>query len=301
MAAASRNRVRAARSTSSESELRGRIADLPVPPRIDTDPRGFDLIAEVKRRSPSLGELSGERILDRARSYAAGGASAVSVLTEPDEFGGSLQDLQRVAHAIGTVAPDPSGSAPPVRRPIPAMRKDFLVDPYQLLEARAYGAGGALLVLRILPDGLLDEMLAAAADAHLFLLVEAFDEEELDRAGTVARKAIASGIDCLVGLNCRNLRTLDVEPDRLQKLAGRFPDGVRRVAESGIDSAADAARVAALGYDCVLVGTALMREADPGPAVAQMLAAGRAGRRPAEQKDAGLPRRGRLEPAPREA
>lgn len=272
MAASSRERAAAARSRTPAVELRKRIADLPDPPRLATGRDSFDLIAELKRRSPSLGPLDAGQIEQRARSYAAAGAAAISVLTEPASFGGSLEDLWRVSNLVGRG--DDRGEA----GPIPTLRKDFITDPYQLLEARANGAGGALLVLRLLTDGQVAGMITAAAEAGLFLLFEAFDGVELGRAREAAERADAAGVEALIGLNCRDLRSLEVKPDRFRELADAFPGGVRRVAESGIERPDDAARVAAFGFDLALVGTALMMLSEPGPLITDMLAAGRAAR-----------------------
>ncbi|MCL7976005.1 MAG: indole-3-glycerol phosphate synthase TrpC [marine benthic group bacterium] len=267
MASKSRARALSARSGMPERELRARILDLPDPLPLQTGPEGFDLITEVKRRSPSIGPLDGAGVVERARAYTEAGAAAISVLTEPDAFGGSLEDLQAISRAASKL-PDA----------IPAMRKDFLTDPYQLLEARAAGAGGALLILRIVSDEELEQMLAVAGETGLFLLLEAFDADDIERAGVAAARATSEGTDALVGVNCRNLETLQVEFDRLEQLSGHLPAGSRRVAESGLETAEDAARLAAGGYDLALVGTALMRLEDPRPAISRMLAAGRAAR-----------------------
>ena len=267
MASGSRERVRSARSKMAERELRAKISDLPDPPSLRTDPDGFDLIAEVKRRSPSVGRLDGASVVERACAYGEAGAAAISVLTEPRAFGGSLEDLAAISKAVSRN----SGA-------IPTMRKDFLTDPYQLLEARAAGAGGALLILRILSDEDLVEMLAVAGEAGMFLLLEAFDARDIERAGATADLASREGVEVLVGLNCRNLETLQVDFERLEQLSGHFPADSRRVAESGLATAEDAARVAASGYAFALVGTALMRQEDPRPAISGMLAAGREAR-----------------------
>jgi indole-3-glycerol phosphate synthase len=272
MAIASRERAAAAKLRVPTVELRKRIADLPDPPRLASSPGSFDLIAEVKRRSPSVGPLGGGQVEQRARSYAAAGAAAISVLTEPVAFGGSLEDLRRISDAVG------NGGAGGSAEPIPTLRKDFITDPYQLLEARASGAGGALLVLRLLTDEQVAGMIAAAAEARLFLLFEAFDGDELGRARNAARSAGAVGVEALVGLNCRDLRSLEVRPGRFRELAHAFPDDVRRVAESGIQDADDAAEVAGWGFDLALVGTALMKQSDPESLIATMLEAGRAAR-----------------------
>jgi indole-3-glycerol phosphate synthase len=258
----SERRVRAARAVESEEALLARALGTPAPPRLAWSDAGFDVVAEVKRRAPSAGVLApGTAVADasrRAAAYAAAGAAAISVLTEPDEFGGSLDDLAAVARTVGTAA----------------MRKDFLVGPYQVLEARAAGAAGALVIVRMLDDRTIDGMVEAARRTGLFLLLEAFDERDLDRAGE-ARERAGEGVDLPVGLNARDLRTLEVDLERLARLAARFPEGAVRVAESGVARPADAARLAAAGYRAALVGSALMREADPAPLVRAMIDAGR--------------------------
>jgi indole-3-glycerol phosphate synthase len=273
MAESSERRAREARSRVPVRDLRLRIADFPAAPRLSLHPDGFDLIAEVKQRSPSTGTLAGDDVVQRARAYAVAGAAAVSVLTEPDEFGGSLKDLERISSVLAALEPDDSRPGP-----VSTLRKDFLTDPYQVLEARAMGAGGVLIVLRIVDEARLDELLTAAAEAGVFVLLEAFDEDDLDRSGSAVERARALGIRALIGLNARDLESLEVDPDRLRRLADRFPPGVPRVAESGLLDPTDAARAAAWGYDLGLVGTALMRERDPSAAVAAMVAAGRAAR-----------------------
>ena len=273
MADASERRAREARSRAPVRELRRRIADCPAAPALNLHPDGFDLIAEVKQRSPSRGRLANDDVVQRARAYAQAGAAAVSVLTEPDEFGGSLEDLERISAALAAGDTDDSLSSP-----ISTLRKDFLTDPYQVLEARVMGAGGVLIVLRIVDEGRLEEILTAAAEAGLYVLLEAFDADDLDRAGSGVERARALGVRALVGLNARDLESLEVDPDRLRRLADRFPPGVPKVAESGLLGPTDAARAAAWGYDIGLVGTALMQEKDPSAAVSAMVSAGRAAR-----------------------
>jgi indole-3-glycerol phosphate synthase len=184
------------------------------------------------------------------------------VLTEPERFGGSLADLAAVAARM-----QPPG--------LPAMRKDFLVDPYQVLEARAAGAGGILVIVAMLDDPNVADLIACALEQGLFVLLEAFDERDLDRA---ARLAEGRDGRILMGLNSRDLRSLAVDPDRLERLAPRFPDGWPKVAESGLENPEDAAGAAAAGYDLALVGSALMRSPDPGALLAAMLDAGRGAR-----------------------
>ena len=262
MAASSRERVAVARQACSEAELLRWALATPPPPQLVLAPQGFDVIAEVKLRSPAVGVLKGgdEDITARVTQYANAGAAAVSVLTEPDRFEGSLDHLEQAARALAD-----SGV-------VPAMRKDFLVDPYQVIEARLAGAGGILVIVRMLSRVELDALVAAAAQLKLFVLVEAFDERDI----AVAAQLSASGI--LIGVNSRDLVTLKVVPGRLEELVKELPTDVPRVAESGVASPEDAARLAACGYDLALIGSALMTSDDPGKLLASMIAAGRGAR-----------------------
>jgi indole-3-glycerol phosphate synthase len=227
---------------------------------------GFDLVAEIKRSSPAEGALQADTdVAARATAYARAGAAAVSVLTEPARFGGSLADLATAARALAPLG-------------VPAMRKDFLVDPRQVLEARAAGAGGVLLIVAMLDDAALGELLGTAREHGMFVLLEAFDEADLERAAAWLPGRGQPGErdePLLLGVNTRDLRTLAVDPGRLARLAPQLPPGIPVVAESGLHTPADAAAAAALGYRLALVGTALMRAADPARLAADMLAAGR--------------------------
>lgn len=266
MTARSRERAAAARARMPDTELQARALDHELPPPLRLAAQGFDLIAEVKRRSPAQGQLAGEALdpVVQATAYVDAGAAALSVLTEPEEFRGSLADLDAVAGAVTTV---------------PAMRKDFLVDPYQVWEARAARAGGVLLVAACLERDLLQRMLEAAQELGLFALVEVFDERELEHCVPVmdaAGPAVQSGaVRMLLGVNCRDLRSLSVNFERFAELAPRLPANYPRVAESGVVEPAQAAAVAELGYGLALVGTALMRAADPAAAAQALLTAGR--------------------------
>ncbi len=231
---------------------------------------GFDLIAELKNRSPAEGSLArhGEARAQRAMNYVSGGAAAISVLTEPERFDGKLAHLQEVVAAVS-------------ERGIPVMRKDFLVEPSQILEARAAGASGVLLIAAILDDRRLAGMLDCAFEHGLFVLLEAFDEPDLARAVNLAGQSRireqAGKLQFLIGVNTRDLRTLEVDGSRLQRLASLLPQGVTSVAESGLKTSHDAARVVEWGYDAALVGSALMRAADPAALIGEMLQAGRKG------------------------
>ena len=264
MAASSRARSAAAQATLSERELRARIADLPPAPALNLG--SFDLIAEVKLRSPAVGLLkpaSEEDVGARVATYAHAGAAAVSILTEPSRFDGSLEDLSSGARALA-----------PLR--VPAMRKDFLVDAYQVLEGRVAGAGGVLAIIRMLPRAELEQLVDAALALNMFVLLEAFDAPDIELAHALvdARRSHRSLL--MVGVNSRDLVTLEVVPGRLDALASSLPADVKRVAESGVATAGDAARMAACGYDLALVGSALMSAGDPARLASAMLTEARA-------------------------
>ncbi len=242
----------AARQTAtSEGDLI--LAGKLLPPPYDPMPAfrgpGLSVIAEVKRKSPSKGELAD--IPDPAAlaaAYAAGGADAISVLTEQRRFGGSLDDLRAVRAAVAT----------------PLLRKDFVVTDYQLHEARAAGADLVLLIVAALDGSLLDELHQQARSLGLTVLTEVHDEDEVERALSV-------GAD-LVGVNARNLKTLDVDTSTFGRLVRLLPGSVVKVAESGVGGPEDAARYAGEGADVVLVGEALVKDGDPRRAVAAMKA-----------------------------
>lgn len=230
--------------------------------------QGFDLVAEIKDRSPAEGELVNATIsrAERARLYAEAGAAAISVLTEPSRFAGSMEHLREVVDAV-------AGSG------VPVMRKDFLVDESQLVEAREAGASGALLIAAMLPGERLQDMLDEAEAHGLFILLECFDATDVERVAALLtqerNRLRADAGDLLLGINTRNLRTLAVDTNRLATLAPSLPKGITCVAESGLHSADDAAAVCRLGYGVALVGTALMRAADPAELLRSMLAKGR--------------------------
>lgn len=245
-----------------------------MPPALHLPVQGFNVIAELKLRSPAAGRLGAadEDLEARLLAYASAGAAAVSVLTEPTHFDGALEHLELAARVL-------------LPRGVPVMRKDFLVDPYQVLEARAAGAGGVLVILRMLDDSPVAELIDSALELGLFVLLEAFDAEDLQRAHShVARyskRAASGGAEpaspgLLVGLNCRDLGTLHVVSGRLEQLAAQLPSAVPRIAESGVARPEDCARLAAAGYDGALIGSALMSNADPRATLQALLAAGRA-------------------------
>lgn len=263
MAAASRQRANAARAIEPEAELRARALATGSPPPIALD--SFAVIAELKLRSPAVGVLAdaGFDIEAQLGAYAAGGAAAVSVLTEPDEFHGALSHLEQAADAL-----KPAG--------IPVMRKDFLTDPYQVYEARAAGAGGVLVIAAMLTDTEMAALVEAAGECELFVLLEAFDDDDVRRIGDVVAEARPPALaPLLVGVNSRNLHTLAVEFDRFGLLAPALPQGPVAIAESGIDSAAQIEAVVDLGYGGALVGSALMRTPSPTDALRALIEAGR--------------------------
>ena len=262
MADGSRARVRNACRLEPEGALLRRALAAPTPPALK--PARFSVIAELKYRSPAAGSLAAGDFDGAAqiRAYAAGGAAAVSVLTEPEEFHGSLDDLRRAV-------------VPLAAQDIPAMRKDFLTDSYQVLQARAAGAGGVLVIVTMLSDTEVAELLACAAQCGLFVLLEGFDEADLERIGRVDAPPDGSA-PLLCGVNCRDLRDLAVNRDRFRQLAPYLPPHLPAVAESGIEGVDDIAEVANLGYRAALVGSALMRAADASRELAAMSTAGAA-------------------------
>ncbi|MFJ6077957.1 indole-3-glycerol phosphate synthase TrpC [Pseudarthrobacter sp. NPDC092419] len=211
------------------------------------------VIAEIKRRSPSKGDLAG--IADPAslaRQYADGGASVISVLTEQRRFNGSLADLDAVRAAVD----------------VPLLRKDFTLDEYQIWEARAHGADLILLIVAALSDAQLEDFSALSHGLGMNVLVETHTEEEIERAAAAKAR--------IIGVNVRNLKTLDVDRSVFAALAGRVPAGALVVAESGVRDAADVTHYAASGADAVLVGEALVSHSTPADRIAEFTAAGAA-------------------------
>lgn len=235
--------------------LEGLLADArSMPP-----PRGFAqalradaatalaVIAEVKRRSPSKGDL--DAALDPATvatAYAAGGASCLSVLTDEQFFGGSARDLSAARAAVA----------------LPVLRKDFTVGAHDVCDARLMGADAVLLIVAALDDPTLVDLHALALDIGLDVLVEVHDEAELERALAVGAT--------LVGVNQRDLITFEVDTTRATRVAAAMPTGILRVAESGIRGSADAAVLAAAGFDAVLVGESVVTSGDPAASVAAL-------------------------------
>jgi indole-3-glycerol phosphate synthase len=240
------------------AELRERLAAGVEGKVSDSGPRGFHaaltqsgiaVIAEFKRRSPSAGTLrEGAELETLVPAYERGGASALSVLTEQQNFGGSLADLKLARELVR----------------LPTLRKDFIVDQYQLLEARDAGADAVLLIVAALSDAELASLHAMARDLGLDVLVEVHDREEVARALDVGAQ--------LIGVNNRDLRDFSVDVGRTSQLRGAIPPGIAVVSESGIASAEQLRSLEGEGVDAVLVGESLMRAAEPERALRALLA-----------------------------
>lgn len=263
MALSSAARVAHAKRYEPIAALEARAAAMISAPTLKMSPLGFDVIAELKIRSPAAGVLGNlNQGLDRVLAYARGGAAAVSVLTEPSRFDGSLEHLRLAAAALASCG-------------VPAMRKDFIVDPYQVLEARAAGSGGVLLIVRMLSRSLLSELLEVAARYRQFVLLEAFDADDLNLAYEIL-SASATDAKILVGVNCRDLQTLQMETGKFPQLASQLSTSWPAVAESGVSTPDDARAVRDLGFSWALIGTALMLSREPDLLLAEILFAARA-------------------------
>ncbi|MBG6191526.1 indole-3-glycerol phosphate synthase [Arthrobacter sp. CAN_A212] len=219
------------------------------------DDTGITLIAEVKRRSPSKGALADiDDPAALAERYETGGAAVVSVLTEQRRFGGSLADLDAVRAAVD----------------LPLLRKDFTVDEYQIWEARAHGADLILLIVAALTDDELRGFLALTHQLGMNALVETHTTDEVERAVSAGAK--------IIGINVRNLKTLDIDRSVFAPLAAGIPTGTLIIAESGVRDVADVGRFASDGADAILVGEALVRHDNPQDTIAAFLDAGRSAR-----------------------
>lgn len=244
----------AARRRQSRSLSDVEAAAVAAPPALDALAalqRGerIKVIAEVKHASPSRGALAEiPDPADLARSYAAGGAAAVSVLTEERRFGGSLDDLSAVRAAVD----------------IPVLRKDFIAEPYQVLEARAAGADLVLLIVAALDDATLARLHALVLELGMTPLVETHDAEEV-------RRAVALGAS-VIGVNARDLSTFELDRDLFGRLAPSIPDGTVRIAESAVSGVADVEHYRRAGADVVLVGEALVTGGDPVATLHEFLA-----------------------------
>jgi indole-3-glycerol phosphate synthase len=214
---------------------------------------GISVIAEIKKASPSRGLIRADfDPVALARSYSAGGAAALSVLTDEPFFQGSLHDLELASTAV----------------PLPCLRKDFIVDQYQIVEARAHCADAILLIAAALTDAELRRFAGTAHGLELDVLVEVHTAEELDR---VLQSLGETGVDAM-GVNNRDLKTLEVRLETSFELIERIPTNVVRVAESGISTPEDLARLRAAGFDAFLIGESLMRQPDPGGALKELIA-----------------------------
>jgi indole-3-glycerol phosphate synthase len=248
LVAGARARAAAGKAALTDDVLEQRVASVDTARSLIAALRGpgISLIAEIKRASPLKGPLDLD--LDAARlaeTYAAAGASAISVLTEPDGFEGSLEDLQAA-----------------LRAGVPVLRKDFIIDPWQVMESRAAGADAVLLIARVAGDDL-PELVASAGALGMDALVEVHHEDELDGA-------LGAGAT-LIGVNHRDLSTFEVDPARTAKLAPRIPDGCVTVALSGVSTRREVEDLAAAGADAVLVGESLVTAPDPAAKIEELL------------------------------
>ncbi len=243
-------RIRVSELSPRRSELRAAAVDAVSSPRDLVGALaapGLGVIAEIKRRSPSAGPIAPE--LDPAglgAAYARGGAAAISVLTEPGHFGGSLKDLTAVVENTA----------------VPVLRKDFIIDPAQVDEARAAGADALLLIVAVLEDVLLGDLLGRVREMGMTALVEAHSAEEV-------RRAVDSGAR-VVGINNRDLATFAVDLSTAERLRHLIPSGVVAVAESGVNTQRDAARMRLAGFDAVLVGQAAAQAGSPAEFVSSL-------------------------------
>jgi indole-3-glycerol phosphate synthase len=253
-AAASRKRLAAAETARPLAELSGVIHDLPPARSLEAalrQPGQVSIIAEIKKASPSAGLLA-ENFEPRliAGTYADGGASAISVLTEPRKFMGHL-DHVRQARVAG----------------IPVLRKDFIVSSYQVAESRVAGADAVLLIVAMLGEVGLRQLLQACDRYAIGALVEIHDEQDLEIALRCRPR--------IIGVNARNLRSLEVEPELCHQLAEALPRNLIRVAESGVSSPEQMAALRQSGYDAALIGQALMQAPEPAALLAELLSAGK--------------------------
>ncbi|MGB7860563.1 MAG: indole-3-glycerol-phosphate synthase [Acidimicrobiia bacterium] len=258
MAVSSRLRADETKAVAGVTGLHRRVSSARPPIELTLDDSGFDLIAETKLSSPADGRLAplGEATslaTSLATRLAGAGPAALSVLTEPTSFDGAIEHLGAVASISD----------------LPVMRKDFLVDPIQVLEARASGASGVLLIARMLEEDLLGEMTDLAIELGMFVLVEIFELSDLDRATSTFDREI------LVGVNARDLQSLQVDRRRHEELLPHLPTHLPLVAESGIVTVDDVAAVSELGYRLALVGTSLVKSHDPEATTRSLIEAGR--------------------------
>lgn len=243
--------IRQAKTSLEDLKEIARLREKTIDPLPIFSQEGVSVIAEVKRSSPSKGDLAQiKNPAELAKAYEAGGAHLISVLTEERRFKGSLADLKQVRSAVE----------------IPLLRKDFIVSSYQLWEARAYGADLVLLIVAALEQSALVSLIERAESIGLTPLVEIHDEEEAERAQAAGAR--------IIGINSRNLKTLEVHSDTFARLAPKITNDAILIAESGISGPRDLMNLANLGADAVLVGESLVRAKDPQAAVHELVTAG---------------------------
>jgi len=260
MASSSFRRYQQSSEVLSEHDLLESIKKMEAIEPIVLSKTDFHFITEIKKKSPSMGPLS-EKSFDikaQAEQYTKGGASLISVLTEPTQFSGSLEDLNAIAQ---------------MRLDTPLMRKDFLIHPYQVSEARYYGAHGVLLIVGMLNDDQLEKMILRCLEHKMFAILEVFNQLELERANNRIKKTDGVIDSLLLGVNCRNLKSLTVDFANFEKLANDLPKNTICVAESGIYGSNDIKKVIKMGYRSALIGTSLMQSADPQATLQKMKAA----------------------------
>ena len=250
MAKESHKRFQDAAGNLTERDLRSLCESMENPEPLNLPSNDFHIITEIKKQSPSMGQLAAESfdLEQQAMRYIDGGASLLSVLTEPSRFSGGLEDLQVVAD---------------LEHSIPVMRKDFLVHPYQVSEARHYGANGVLIILAIVDEGQIRAMIQRALDHGMFVLLEAFTKKELHLATRILTMFADQSEQLLVGVNCRDLNTLEVHFSNFEKLATDLPSNTICVAESGVNNLEDLQCVIEMGFGAALIGTALMQSNKP--------------------------------------
>ena len=250
MASSSLDRYKDNSAILSEQEILDRVIDAqPAEPFILNN-QSFCLIAEIKKTSPSSGNLSGDdfHMRQQVSDYIKGRADIISVLTEPSRFSGSLDDLKELSNAFPDVA---------------FMRKDFLVHPYQVSEALYCGASGVLLIAAILDEGQLEEMIKRALEHNMFVLIEAFNKKELEQSCAAVSRFSDSKDSLMLGINCRDLKSLEVDFGRFNKLSELLPEDIVCIAESGILNSNDVSKIVDWGYSGALVGTMLMQTNNP--------------------------------------
>ena len=250
MAKESQQRFQDASNSVTERDLLSMCEDMDVLESINLSRDDFHIIAEIKKQSPSLGSLTLESfdLQKQAMSYIEGGSSLLSVLTEPSKFLGELEDLELIAS---------------LENNIPVMRKDFLVHPYQISEARYYGAAGVLIIVAMFDERKLQAMIKRALDHGMFVLLETFTKQELHIATNMLNRFADKVSQLLIGVNCRDLNTLQVDFSNFTKLAADLPNTAMCVAESGVHDLNDLQRIIEMGFGSALIGSALMQSDNP--------------------------------------